>query len=75
MLSLAYGLTCYPSEPCGSNASFVDPAKTLRVATALLQYAPLTSGDDSEAKLALQVRKSGCVMTMRKHCGVLIRSP
>ena len=72
VVSLAYGLTCYPGEPCGSNVSLANPAETLRdarVATALLQHTPLTLGDDSEAKLGLQVRKGSSIMKTSMHCG------
>eukprot|EP00752_Nemacystus_decipiens_P006052 g5462.t2 len=57
VLSLAYSLTCYPSEPCGSDVFLANPAETLRdarVATALLNRAPPTFADDSDAQLGLQ---------------------
>ncbi|CAM9715837.1 unnamed protein product, partial [Ectocarpus sp. 12 AP-2014] len=56
VLSLAYGLTCFPTDSCG-NESLAYPEDTLRdarVAMALLLDAPRTNASDIEAIVALQ---------------------
>ena len=56
-LSLAYGLSCYPGEACGT-ANLTYPEDTLRdarVAAALLREVPQTSASDVDAIIALQV--------------------
>ncbi|CAM9396526.1 unnamed protein product [Ectocarpus sp. 4 AP-2014] len=64
VLSLAYGLTCFPTNPCG-NESLAYPEDTLRdarVATALLLDAPRTNASDFEAIVALQADLVGLIV-------------
>ncbi|CAN0410705.1 unnamed protein product, partial [Ectocarpus sp. 12 AP-2014] len=64
VLSLAYGLTCFPTDSCG-NESLAYPEDTLRdarVATALLLDAPRTNASDIEAIVALQENLVGLIV-------------
>ncbi|CAM9110513.1 unnamed protein product [Ectocarpus fasciculatus] len=64
VLSLAYGLSCFPTDPCG-NESLAYPEDTLRdarVATALLLHAPQTNTSDVEAIMALQETLAGLIV-------------
>lgn len=56
-LTLAYGLTCFPAEPCGNGpmAYPEDALRDARVAATLLREVPQTSASDVEAVVALQV--------------------
>lgn len=56
-LSLAYELSCFPGETCGTGYLTYpeDTLRDARVAATLLREAPQTSASDVDAVVALQV--------------------